>query len=128
MTVPGQFSALLIHTCVVLRRQEVGGEQKLDRFRQPTRDEEPIASFPCRITSATGGEVMQERSRDVISANHEIFADRGADVREDDVVTVLGEGGVPIIERAQVTLVRRPYDGVQEHHVEIKVNTQRGPQ
>lgn len=139
----GEFTGLLIHTAVVYRRQEVGGEQKKDPFGQPTRDELPSHRVACRVTAASGGERNGERMRDVVETRHRLFLDRGADIREDDVVTVLDAGIKEvdraaeadrdgyvdefhnIVTRAEVHLARRAVDGIGEHHREATLVTQR---
>lgn len=132
-----QFAGLLVHTAVVYRRTG-----SVDRFGQPTRDEALSHSLPCRLSRPSGGEVMQERSHDVVNVTHKLFLDAGADLREDDVVTVVMAGQTEVdpsddvsgfdpdswdtaVERAEVKLVSPVWDGVQEHHREVQLTTQR---
>jgi hypothetical protein len=129
------FSGLLVHTAVVFRRQSgLPGDVKRDRLGQPSRDEQELARYPCRVTNARGGRQFGERMQDVFTTTHELFLERGADIREDDVVTVLAapmgsaELGVTrvIVERATVQLVRPVVDGVGDHHTEVQLSSQRG--
>lgn len=123
------FTGLLIQKADVYRRQtDEHGNPKTDRFGQPTRDEQYSHSLPCRVTSARGGERMQERSRDVIETTHTLYLEAGADIREDDVVEVKGPEGGTVVQKAQITLVRPVYDGVREHHREVSLSVQRQSQ
>lgn len=137
------YGHLLIHTAVVYRRQQVGGGYKTDRFGQPTRDEQPSHVLACRLTAAKGGEQFTDRMHDVVQATHTLFLEQGADLSEQDVVTVLParladvqplfeedpskpeEDFESIVDRAEVLLARAPFDGVGEHHREAKLTTQR---
>lgn len=129
------FDNLLIMEAVVYRRQAAeAGEPDTDRFgqpykvnrlRQPSRDEEEIARYPCRATAPSGGEQMQERYHDVVQENRTLYFENDADVRESDVVSVIDPAGATIVERAEVILVKRIYDGVGFHHLEVACRTQR---
>lgn len=120
-----QFAGLLIHTATVLRRREgPPGEQQKDPFGQP-KSGAPAHSVPCRCSRGSGSERNSDRSRDVIVVNYKLFLDAGADVREDDTVTVVDQTGEVICENAEVDFVDRVYDGEDEHHREAKVVVQR---
>jgi hypothetical protein len=139
----GEFSGLLIHTAIVYRRQEVGGTYKKDRFGQPTRDEAANHLLACRCTAARGGEIFTDRMHDVAQATHSLFLEPGADLSEEDVVTVVAspiddvetpfeedpatvtEGLHEIVTRAEVLLARVCYDGTGEHHREARISTER---
>lgn len=132
-----QFAGLLIQTAVVYRRRQVNGADKKDRFGQPTQDEQPIHLLACRYSTPSGSTQMAERSRDVIMDRGKLFLDAGADLKEDDVVTVIGYpvtevdiDDLPtdrvIEERAQVDFAADVYDGVGPHHREVKLVSQRG--
>lgn len=124
--ISGQFDGLLIHTATVYRRRTgSGGQQTKDPFGQPTRDEEESHQLACRASRASGGERMQERSHDVVQSNYKLFLDAGADLREDDVVTITDPAGVIIADRAEVTAMDPVYDGEMEHHREAKITVQR---
>jgi len=134
---------LLTETAIVYRRQQVEGSYKVDRFGQPTRDEEPHHILACRITAARGGEQFTDRTHDVVEATHRLFLDKGADLSEQDVVTVVdatvdevqgpfeedpstaAEGFNEIVSRARVLLAKRAHDGSSEHHREAKLAVQR---
>lgn len=130
-----QFAGLLIQTAVVYRRPQTNGEDVKDRFGQPvpatTGDE--YVTLPCRVTAARGGRQFGERATDVIETTHELFLEAGADIVEDDVVTVLAapvseadlEASARIVEQAVVKLRRPVMDGIGEHHVEVELTTQR---
>lgn len=122
-----QFAGLLIHTATVLRRREgPPGQQEKDAFGQPKRTEQPVHELACRCSRASGGERNSDRSRDVIVANYKLFLDAGADLREDDVVTVTDtRSGRVICERAEVDFCAPVFDGDSEHHIEAKIITQR---
>lgn len=122
-----EVEGLLVLTAVVFRRQkDVDGKDKTDRFGQPTRDEVEHHREPCRLTTASGGEVMAERSRDVVSANYKLYVGRAGDVREKDVVTVIDKAGRTLVERGEVLLAAPVHDGVGLlHHWECRLNTQR---
>lgn len=133
------FSGLLIHTAIVYRRQReeapdteieehvdpFGQRQKVDPFGQPTRDEEESHRLPCRFSTPRGGKVMGERSRDVVEVRGSLFLDLGADLREDDVVTVIGPTGATVVDRALVHEMELVHDGITEHHREATLVTQR---
>lgn len=124
-----QFAGLLIHTVTVLRRREGPvGEQQKDPFGQPTKNEAPVHELMGRCSRASGGERNSDRSRDVIVANYKLFLDAGADLREDDVVTVTDPAGNIICEKAEVDFCTPVYDGEEEHHREAKLVTQRQAQ
>ena len=142
MTEFGQFSGLLLHTVIVFRRQVEGESYKKDRLGQPSRDEKESHLLECRITNARGGETINDRSHDLVQVTHKLFLNEGADVNEQDVVTVLdaGIGDVEaaqeadpegfaaefhnIVERAEVLLAMRANDGTGEHHREFKLAAQ----
>lgn len=121
-----QFAGLLIHTATVLRRREgPPGEQQKDPFGQPTRNPDPDHALPCRCSRGSGSERNNDRSRDVIVVNYKLFLDAGADLREDDTVTVVDADGGVICEGAEVDFVDSVYDGDSEHHREAKLIVQR---
>lgn len=123
---PIQFSGLLVQKAVVFRRRQVGGEDKKDRFGQPTRDEQQLAEYPCRCTAAQGGRQFNDRMTDVAETTHVLYLERGTDIRERDVVTVVNPNGKEFVTRAIVKLIREPVDGVTVHHLEVELNTERG--
>lgn len=145
MTPDPQFAGLLIHTAYVYRRRTLAnGEQKTDRFGQPTQDEQVHHRLATRCTAASGGRQFGERMQDVVQVNHKLFLEPDADIREDDVVTVIGvpiteapaasdaagiaaivAGPRKIVEDAVVDLVAPRDDGVGAHHIEVKINSQR---
>jgi hypothetical protein len=102
-----------------------GQPYKTTRLRQPSRTEMPIGTYQCRMNAPGGGEQMQERSHDVVQQTSTVYFDRGADVREQDVLTVTS-GGITIVDRAEVTLVKHVFDGTGTlHHLEVSVSVQR---
>lgn len=119
------FAGLLIHTAVVYRRQEIDGKQKTNELGQPTRDEPEHHRLPVRFDTPKGGKRMEERSHDVVEVRGTLYLDQGADLREDDVVSVLGSGGEEKIVKALVDEVEGVDDGVGEHHREATLISQR---
>jgi hypothetical protein len=126
---------MLVMTATVYRRRPASiGEPDVDRFgqayrtsrlRQPTRDEEPLATYPCRANKPSGGEQMQERSHDVVQDQTVVYFMPEADVREQDVLDVTA-GGRTILEQAEITHVGLVFDGTNTlHHLEVKVSSQR---
>lgn len=118
------FEDHLVHTVEVRRRSG-----RADRFGQPAEPrsaDTPLATYAGRLTVATGGERFAERSHDVVVTTHTLFLEVGADVREDDKITVLDEYGRTLIAMANPTLVSRPRDSAGEHHVEVKITEVRG--
>lgn len=117
------YSSLLPHKARVLRRDE-----QVDRFGQPkdTRYEQG-SELPCRLTTAKGGQMFTERSRDVVQVTHVLFLEVGVDIREDDTLDVFDrETGRQLAQGADVVLVAPVYAAGAEHHVEAKLNIIRG--
>lgn len=131
--VAAQFAGLLIETAVVYRRVQAFGKDKLDRFGQPDTEVKESHRLPCRVTAPQGGRTAEERSTDVVDVADELFLEAGADILEDDVVTVLAapletadpETSKHIITKAVVKIVRPLMDGIGEHHIEAQLSSQR---
>lgn len=114
------FANLLIHELRVYRRSG-----NPDRFGQPAQDHSEWTRYRCRSTNAQGGEQNDERSHDVVLTNHTVFVERGADVRESDLVSVFDRDGQEVVPAGQVLLKRPVYDGVGSHHIELVIRCQR---
>lgn len=114
------FAGLLIHTAVVYRRT---GDT--NPFGQPERNEVEHHREPCRFDKPSGGKRYEERSHDVVQVKGTLFLDLGADIREDDVVTVLGAAGEEKVSRALVDEIESVDDGVGIHHFEATLSSQR---
>jgi len=120
------FAGLLPHVATVMRRRTVNGEQTLDRFGQPTRNEEAYDTYRCRVTTGSGGEQLGERTRDVAVTTHKVFFQLGANIREDDIISISGHEGNLLIKDAIITRITEPYGMRHRHHVEVEIQTQRG--
>ena len=118
------FKVLLVQTLEVYRRSG-----KIDRLGQPIEPNlgDPFASYPCRMTSGTGGETNTERSRDLLEVLHTCFVAPEADVREDDTVRIMNPDATELLALSDVKLKRQVYNGIELHHLELKLEVQRGP-
>lgn len=130
------FGELLNMTCTIYRRSpsavgdpdrdRFGQPYKVDRFRQPEAQDDVVASgVKCRIRMPSGGEVMAERSHDVVSANTTLYLESAVDIREQDAVTVWGPDGRQLTERAEVKMVKPVYGFAPLHHLEVSLTEQR---
>lgn len=122
------FAALLPHEAVVHRRSG-----RVDRFGQPV-DQNPAqagaatGTFRCRLSSARGGRVNDERSIDVFEVTYQLFALPDADIQEDDNVLVRDAlTGVTLLPMAKVKIKETLYDAGAPHHLELLLVSQRGP-
>lgn len=113
----------MIHRAEVKRKLVT----RRDRFGQAQPTEEPLYDYPCRLTRASGGETSNERSVELYEVTHGLALKAGADVREDDIITVRDRGGNVLVEDARVKLKKVVYDGTSIHHIECTLSSQRGP-
>lgn len=127
------FAGLLPHQLRVFRlREGLDAQPARDRFGQidskiSEMKEQPNA-YPCRMTTASGGERNGERMSEVYVTQHRVYLQPGADVREDDRVKVIdpADGNI-ILPDGNVKLVRRVYGAQKLHHLELVVEVYRGP-
>lgn len=122
------FADLLVHEVEVYARSG-----RTDRFGQ-ARDSNPsqisstvLATYPCRAYLKAGGLDMEERNIDVFIRVWSMFVEPTADIREDDVVRVLGSDGELRVNRAKIKDVEVVYDADGPHHKEIALWEQSGP-
>lgn len=128
------FEDLLVHTANTFRR-----DGNVDEFNQPTdvqKGEAYLVGVPCRANIGTGSEQFGERSIDVIVDKTTIYFPVGTDIREDDELEVYAADGVTLIAGTTTLFtaanivsvsVSTGRDG-QPHHVEVDIQTVRGPQ
>lgn len=118
---------LLTHRCAVERRTTT-----TDRLGGPSVLWTAFGSeVLCRLTAARGGERDTERFRETYFVTHEMFIqpDDFDSMSEDDQVTVTDQAGVVLLEDARIVLKRAAYAGGSEmHHVEVLLESMRGPQ
>ncbi len=122
------FEDLLIHTVEVHRRSG-----RIDRLGQPVdvnprqHDQgEPVTTYRCKLTRASGGLTMEERSIDVFQYRWKLYTELGVDIRTDDAVRVLDENMVEIMPLSKITN-KSVSAGLSGHDLEFIIWTQQGP-
>lgn len=110
------FETLLAHRADVATPVEGA-----DRFGQPTQLYHTVASdVPCRLTAASGREVVTLTSRGLVEITHIVYMhDLSVPINEGDRVTVRNGGGATLEDDLDIVLVKRisGRDG-QQHHIE----------
>lgn len=128
------FEDQLVHTANTFRRSGA-----VDEFNQPIdvqEGESYLTGIPCRANLGTGSEQFGERSIDVIVEKSTIYFPAGTDIREDDALEVYAADGTTLLigtvtpgEGSNITNVTVATGGDgQPHHVEVDIQTVRGPQ